>query len=445
MRLKIKPIIILFLLSFFSLGYPRHLIGQQMQRISLVSVSEKGHQGNGPSYFSSISSDGRFVAFHSEASNLVAGDNNNAPDIFVRDRRSGQTTRVSISSNGEEANGASQLNSISGDGRYVAFQSFARNLVEMDGWQSHAYLHDRRDRQTSLVSVSSDGTPGNNHSAGGLDISGTGRFVTFSSAADNLVVDDTNGESDVFVHDRVTGQTTRVSVSDGGVEGNDSSWTPSISGNGRYVAFHSAASNLIDNDNNRAADVFVHDRQIQQTTRVSIASNGAEGRWGGGADPSISSDGRFVVFSSDAHNLVENCNEAGHNIYRHDRIMRQTICITENDMDGIDENEGVRNRRNPSISRNGRYITYQSYLSLGGNRLGQSLVYLYDHVTRQTTLISTSRNGGLPNGRTNHLPRISNTGRQIVFSSNSNDMLEEGGDVNQQRDIFVFDLDPGGL
>jgi len=211
--------------------------------------------------------------------------------------------RVSVASGGTQGNGDSGCPSISADGRYVAFQSYASNLVPGDTNEvGDVFVHDRLTGQTTRVSVASDGTEGNDYSRR-PSISADGRYVAFASLASNLVPGDTNGTWDVFVHDRLTGQTTRVSVASGGAQGNSGSWCPSISADGRYVAFQSYASNLVPGDTNGVLDVFVHDRLTGQTTRVSVASDGTQGdSYSFGS--SISADGRYVAFSSLASNLV---------------------------------------------------------------------------------------------------------------------------------------------
>ena len=271
--------------------------------IQRVSLSSRGSEGNGDcGYWASISADGRYVAFQSLASNLVLNDTNDVDDIFVHDRQTGQTTRVSLSSGGSEGNGHCWDASISADGRYVAFHSLASNLVPDDtNGESDVFVHDRQTGETARVSLSSGGTEGNS-SSGSPSISADGRYVAFVSLATNLVPGD-NKFWDTFVHDRQTGQTTRVSMSSGGKKGNGGSGNPSISADGRYVAFNSDATNLVPGDTNGVVDVFVHDRQTGQTVRVSLSWDGSEGN-DASCNPSISADGRYVAFWSDATNLV---------------------------------------------------------------------------------------------------------------------------------------------
>ncbi len=270
-----------------------------------VSVSSGEGQANSHSFQPSISADGRHVAFMSKARDLVANDTNGALDVFVRDRREGSTRRVSISSGEGQADSGSSYPSISADGRYVAFESTASDLVANDtNGALDVFVRDRREGTTRRMSISSGEGQADSGSSY-PSISADGRYVAFQSSASDLIADDTNGSYDVFVRDRQQGETRRVSISSAGIEGDRSSFVPSISADGRYVAFHSAARTLVANDTNGKADVFVRDRQQGVTRRVSLTSSGSQ------ADerswlPSISADGRYVAFESDASNLVAN-------------------------------------------------------------------------------------------------------------------------------------------
>jgi Tol biopolymer transport system component len=205
-----------------------------------VSVSSSGRQSNGDSVNPAISANGRYVAFASLATNLVPGDTNGTWDVFVRDRRTARTTRVSESSTGEQANWPSEYPSISTNGRYVTFSSFASNLVPGDANENNDIsLHDRRTGSTTLESRSSTGEQGDyGHTyAPNPTASTNGRYIAFASAATNLVPGDTNDTSDVFVRDRVRGSTARVSVTDAGAQLDTDSGSPSITADGRAVLF----------------------------------------------------------------------------------------------------------------------------------------------------------------------------------------------------------------
>ena len=284
-----------------------------------VSVGWLGTQGNDGSYYPSISADGRFVAFNSQASNLVSGDTNVTSDIFVHDRMTGVTERVSVNSQGIQGNLLCEDSSISADGRYVAFSSSAKNLVPGDtNLKLDSFVHDRQTGVTERVSVSSQGIQGNNH-CNGSSISADGRYVAFYSLASNLVPGDTNACDDIFVHDRQTGVTDRVNVDSLGSQSNAPALSPSISADGRYVAFHSGASNLVPGDTNGYySDIFVYDRQTWVTERVSVDSFGVQGN-SFSQSPSISADGRYVAFDSGAHNLVLGDSNGNYDIFLHDR------------------------------------------------------------------------------------------------------------------------------
>jgi len=277
---------------------------QQTGQTTRVSVATGGGQVDSFSEHASISGDGRFVAFDCSAYNLVPEDTNGTKDVFVHDRQTGQTTRVSFTTSGGEAQYHCYNPSISADGRHVAF----------DG-ASQVFVHDRQTGQTTRVSVATVGGQGSGVSED-PSISADGRFVAFESNASNLVLADTNGAYDVFVHDRQTGETFRVSVSTGGGQASDPSYSPSISTEGRYVAFDSWASNLVLGDTYSGSDAFMHDRQTGQTTLLSVATGGEQGSQGGGAT-SISADGRFVAFHSFSPNLVLGDSNGYHDVFVH--------------------------------------------------------------------------------------------------------------------------------
>jgi hypothetical protein len=265
---------------------------------TLVSLDSDSTQGNGTSGRPSISADGRYVAFDSKSSNLVSGDTNSNYDVFVHDRQSGQTARVSVASDGTQGNNESWYPIISADGRYVSFHSTASNLANGDtNGKQDIFVHDRQTGQTTRVSVASDGTQGNNDSWYPI-ISADGRYVAFLSYANNLVSGDTNAYGDVFVHDMQSGTTTRISLASDGTQGDGSSAYPSISDTGRYVAFFSAASNLVSGDTNGKYDIFVLDRGGGLTT-YSISGRVTDGSSNGISGVSVS-DGAGHTATTDS-------------------------------------------------------------------------------------------------------------------------------------------------
>jgi len=327
---------------------------RQTGETTRVSVSPSGAQGTDDSGSPSISADGRYVAFWSFAfprlGLRIAG-------VFVHDRQTGETTRVSVSSSGAKGNNDSGSPSISADGRYVAFPSNATNLVSGDtNGFTDVFVHDRQTGETTRVNVDSSGTQANNYAHPPL-ISADGRYVTFSSYASNLVLGDTNVTDDIFVHDRQTGETTRVSVDSSGIQGDGYSGVPSISADGRYVAFESTATNLVPGDTNGKTDVFVHDRQTGETSRVSVDSSGGEAVRSSNTS-SISADGRYVAFTSYARNLVPGDTKGYSDVFVHDR---QTGITTRSSVSsfvlGV---QGNSYSFSPSISADGRYVAFGS-------------------------------------------------------------------------------------
>jgi len=269
-------------------------------------------QGDQDSQRPSVSADGRFVAFASLSDNLVPADTNVSSDIFVRDRRTGTTQRVSVSSAGRQANGGSGLlngmggPSISADGRYVAFDSEATNLVKGDtNGNADVFVHDRLTGTTERVSVASSGAQAN---AGGTepDISGDGRFVAFESFSDNLVPD-TNFTGDAFVHDRQTGVTERISQAPDGTDANGQSlFAPRLSNDGRFVYFTSFASNLVAGDtDNSDIDAYLFDRQTRTMTAIT-SNRGSPGSFviNHGTAGGISGDGRYLTFTTADNTFV---------------------------------------------------------------------------------------------------------------------------------------------
>ena len=291
--------------------------------LEIASVNSNERAGNDESLESAISADGRFVAFTSFASNLARNDTNGRSDVFLRDRQAGYTERVSVASDGSQAKGYSWQPSVSADGRFVAFYSTASNLVPDDrGGMADVFVRDRQTRETRRVSEAADGTPANGYSVQPV-VSANGRYVAFVSAARNLVAGDSNGLIDVFVKDLASGAVERVSVATGGAQAKGPSFEPAISADGRYVAFESFASNLVAGDTNGHNDVFVHDRETHTTRRVSEAPNGTpanDDNW----TPSISEDGRFVAFRSDATNLAASDGNQSSDVYVTDLGPRET-------------------------------------------------------------------------------------------------------------------------
>jgi Tol biopolymer transport system component len=397
-----------------------------------VSVASDGTEANDHSYSPlSISADGRYVAFGSYATNLVSDDTNNIGDIFIHDTLNGTTTRVSVASDGTEADGYSYSPSISADGRYVAFGSYATNLVSDDTNNiGDIFIHDTLNGTTTRVSVASDGTEADGYSYS-PSISADGRYVAFVSRATNLVSDDTNNIDDIFIHDTLSGTTTRVSIASDGTEANGFSNSPSISANGRYVAFESYATNLVANDQNNASDIFVHDILNGTTTRVSISWIGREAD-GHSYHPSISADGRYVAFESDADNLPTADSNWIRDIFVRDTVNQTTIMVSVAS-DGTQANDYSRF---PFISADGRYVAFESDANnLVSNDINESTdIFIHNIEAGITTRVSVASDGTEANFSSYPGP-LSANGHYVVFQSGATNLVS--GDTNDKSDIFL--------
>ena len=404
-----------------------------------VSVSSREREGNGHgglvgvAAYPAISSDGRFVAFVSEADNLVSGDRNGLADVFVRDRLLGTTERVSVGSNEEEANGSSEGPAISANGRFVAFHSDAQNLApEGDPFQftNQIYVRDRAAGTTEIISINSAGEAGNSLSIR-PDISDDGRFVVFSSFAENLVpglqsghqvylrdrttgtieritedaagnpgygtsilpkvsldgrfvafqtnagnlIGDGNHESHILVKDRVTGAFERVSATSTGEPADLLSEHPDMTPDGRFVTFFSLATNLVPDDTNNRRDIFVRERQTGTVVRVSVSTAGEEGnsesQW-----PTISNDGLVTAFQSSADNLVPGANGG---IFAHDDRPTADLSVTKTDL--------------PDPVSKGAQLTYSIVVTNNGSGSAAS-VQLTDTLPANVQFVSAASTAG---------------------------------------------------
>jgi len=394
-----------------------------------VSVSSSGVPAMGDSDFISLSSNGRVITFASSASNLVSGDSNLIGDVFVHDLRGAITTRVSVASDGTEGNGLSERPSLSAKGRFVAFASEASNLVDGDtnGYRD-IFVRDRLLGLTTRVSVSSQGTQSNGPSDSPA-ISGDGRLVVFYSEASNLVDGDTNGVADVFVHDRQTGTTTRVSVDSLGQQANAASDMPAISADGRYVAFSSLADNLVSGDTNVTRDIFLHNMETAETVRASLDEGGAEGT-GSNEYPSLSGDGRIVAFTSYASLVATDTNNMP-DIYVRDILLGQTFLVSV-DSSG---NQADVGSSESGVSEDGRYVVFTSFATnlVPGDSNSNPDIFVHDRDTGSTVRVSVSSAGDeADNGASS--PAISADGRFVAFRSDSATLVIGG--TGEWKDVY---------
>lgn len=397
-------------------------------RVSVDSAGEEAAAGH--SQDPSSSSDGRFIAFQSSALDLVDLDANATSDIFVHDRESGTTELVSVRSDGVQANFGSYSPDISADGRFVVFESAATNLVEGDTNDAgDIYIHDRETGTTERVSVRSNGAQASGTSTF-PSISADGRFVAFQSPAPNLVARDRNSAVDVFVRDLVADTTQRVTVRPDGRSSTIGGSFASVSATGRYIAFTSLAYDLTGGDTNGRYDVFVRDMRKLTTRRVSVHTNGSQGT-GDSVAPSISADGRFVAFGSDSSNLIAGDTNRVSDVFVHDRSAHTTRRVSVRSTGA----QGNQSSYSPSISANGRMIAFTSSATnlVGSDTNGVSDVFVYYRGTRTTQRVSVG-SAGVQAEYLSNAPSISGDGCYVAFQTSSSNLVPD--DTNLHTDVF---------
>ncbi len=397
-----------------------------------VSVDSRGNQGVlGGSGTPAISGDGRYVAFSSNSSNLAGSDSSlgQYPDIYVYDRQTGQTSRISDNATGKRAYASGGL-SISADGRFVAFLPILSEILGC-AKGSQLVVHNRESGENICVSTPPNFLLSTNYSSLSVD----GRYIAFDSIASNLVENDTNGERDVFLYDFQTQKTKRVSVDSAGNQpaksgSNLGSTDPAISADGRYVAFESGAKNLVAGDVDNKDDIFIHDTQTGVTGLISVSSSGIKGN-GNSERPSISADGRYVAFDSDANNLVPGRSGNVKDIYVHDLQTHETSRVS------VDSTGKLANRfsTDPSISADGRYVTFTTEATnlISGDPHPEGGVFIHDRLMGQTTCVSIDLTGNHCAGAAEAL--ISTDGKYVAFTTGSPDLVV--GDTNGIGDVFV--------
>ena len=426
-------------------AYDVFLRDLQQETTELISVNSSNGVANGSSVASAVSDDGRYVVFQSTATDLVPGDSNNAVDIFLRDRTQGTTSRLSVSISGLEGDGSSFNAQISCDGRYVAFASYANNLVADDtniAWFADIFLLDLQLNALTNVTLGSDGGSAMDSMACG------GQSLSFYSGASNLVPGDTNNVYDVFVYDYTENAIARVSVTDDDNQGNGESSSSTISQNGRYIAFNSGATNLVPGDTNTKKDIFVRDTLLDTTTRVSVDSSGSQANDNSSNQVQISGDGHFVAFRSDATNLVNIDTNGQTDIFVHEQIIDTTppvvtglpdrsansygwynadVVIDWSSVDPLPSSGTPTDPTNTIANIEGANILYASGQSCdpGANCATGSLPLSIDKTN--PTIVNTSTN-----------PIIKRSGNIAAITAMASDALSgvAGGE-------FFIDIDPG--
>jgi len=400
--------------------------------IHRVSVDSSGHEAMFGGFGGPISADGRWVFFYSDSPDLVAGDTNYTDDVFVRDRdpdgngifdEGNETTeRVSLANDGSQANSYSNFGGISPDGRYVAFASAADNLVAGDtNGASDAFLRDQVAGTTIRASVDSSGVEGDGGSWG-VGVSADGRWVLFVSVAGNLVPNDGNGLADVFLRDTVNGVTTRVSGDPAGNDGNGDCWEAGMNSDATRIAFQSYSVNLVANDTNGRSDVFLYDRNSGLTTLQSVSSAGVQGDGDSNA-PVLSADGSLLLFTSLSDNLVPQPANGYSASYLRDLGTGSTTCATLNCAERFSDFGAVAT----AISDDDKVIAMYSYSS---NLVANDTNYYEDVFAVDTTIpdpkaAAANYGSGFPG--TNGIPTLTASSPPFVGDPFSIDLANSWG------------------
>jgi Tol biopolymer transport system component len=431
------------------------IVPQPPASTSLISTSSDDLQSNGISVNSSVSDDGRYVAFESKASDLVPNDTNAFSDVFLRDRLLGTTVRLSVTTAGAQVPKGGILAALSGDGTKLGFVSESAGIVAGDTNQKYdVFVRDLASGAILVASISMTGGPANEQSGPAM-LSRDGSYVVFASRASDLVAGDDNDVPDIFVRDVLLGVTTRVSVASDGAQANDASIDPAISPDGRYVVFASLASNLVTGDTNLQIDVFVHDRLLGTTELVSRAADGSLGN----QDSSfgcISEDGRYVGFQSRASNFVAGDGNDITDVFVKDRLTGAVELISATPSGGVP----TESSDSPDLSADGRFVAFGSLadnLVPGGagapagpgDHHVDHEIFLRDRLTGITRQISITPAGNQPDeGSIN--PQMTPDAALIAFETYATNIVAGNNDTNAATDVVAWALAPwtdlqGGL
>ena len=429
---------------------------------SPLSLNGAGELANARSRFPVFSGDGRWILFTSDATNLVAGDTNGVTDIFARDVLTDVVVRISLGAGGVQGNGASgymehtRAHATSFDGRFVAFYSAASNLVADDGNGTvDLFLRDRdpdedgvfdeADATTIRITRAMDGGDTDAISGPhGLDMSDDGRWTVFYSEATNIVPGDTNDFPDAYLYDRVLDTVRRVSIAADGTQGDRAALHPALSSDGRYISYYHLSDLLTPGDVNDEADIHVIDRDPDGNgifdeapwtiDLISLAHDGSAGnaqsRYSWKSD-----DGRYVVFESAASNLVPGDTNNDRDLFLRDRQAGTTVRISV----ATGGAEAIRGGRYPYVlSRDGRYTVYRSNSDdlVPGDTNNRFDVFLYDHVAGTTERVSLTTSGGEANGHCQWV-WLSDDSRYVAYDSESSNVLPGGTAAVWQ--CYVFD------
>ena len=419
------------------------LLATTLNVIRVSSTASNAQAKGGDSYNLQFFEDGQRVIFESTASNLVTNDSNAQSDIFVKNIVTGAINRISTtSSNAQALGGDSTQARVSTNGNYAVFTSLAANLVSADT-NNHAdiFLKNLLTNQITRVSTSTAGVEANGASKQ-ADLSLNATKVVFTSSATNLVTDDTNAFDDIFYKDVTTNVIQKLSVSSSGIQSNGDSWGARLSNDGTRVVFVSNANNLIVGDTNNLSDIFVKDIATQEVIRVNVTKLGQQANQS--SDNAVfSKDGTKVLFTSEANNLVEGDTNNVRDVFVKDLITDELIRVTQNKAG--EQANGVS--YNAQFSPDGRQIVFSSLASnlVAGDVNGVVDVFVKDLDTGTVTLVSRNNAGEQGNALSSGNVSFSSDGTKIAFNSIANNLV--GDDSNVVQDVFVANLayDNGGI
>src|SRR5438132_4930631 len=402
------------------------------------SVSSAGVPAIGAVQAGSLSANGRYVVFMSTATNLVGVS---GAHVYRHDRTTGTTVLVTVSKTGTPSTAGGFAPSVSGDGRFVAFASAGSDFVDGDtNGTMDVFLRDMNSGTTVMVSAAQTGAPADqggalNNAAGAREVSDDGRYVTFTSAATNLVLTPNNGKQQVYVKDMLTGLVTRASVDAAGAAGNDNSGVPALSGNGHVVAFRSEAANFSPLATSHTSQVFVRDLELATTTLESVTSSGAIFAAKPSTSPALSFDGHYVVFETQAQLDPRDRDGAfTYDVYLRDRTMGTTVLasLSPNTFSGTDS-------RAPSISADGRWVGFHSMddMLVAGDLNHTWDGFLYDRVTQTVSLASQNDAGQQANAPSTGTS-LSADGRFALFASTASNLVTTPSSTGSQ--LYVHDM-----
>lgn len=401
--------------------------------IERVSVSSEGEEGDGDCYTISVSADGRYVAFTSRAVNLTdTVDTGTYRDVFLHDSQTGETVFVSKNSDGEIANGDSYSPKISANGQFVVFHSWASNLIDGDeNDYRDIFVYDRVNDELSVVSVSSSGAQLTGDSIR-PSISADGQYVAYETNGAGAVTGDSNSKRDIIVYDTESGENTRVSVATDGTQSGGDCYRAVISADGRYVAFDSSGSALVDDDENEERDVFVYDLEEGTLTRISVNPETGEEGDGRSAAPSISRDGSIIVFESEATNLIDDDDNELQDVFVYNLETNELTRVSVNTIGG--DCDGASST--PMVSSDGRFVTFLSDATdlVADDTNGVKDAFSYDRETGDMVLVSVNDDGTCGNAKTSEVS-VNSDGQYIAITSAATNLVDD--DTNSCTDVFL--------